>query len=98
MRERVFTPARVTATTFDDPAYSSPTFSPGFRRGLICGVRKSLVVDSRFKTPASGIISTVEDLARFAVAIFDRRLVTDASANVMFSVRPDSPNRLLLTF
>jgi CubicO group peptidase (beta-lactamase class C family) len=97
MRDRVFIPAGMTATTFDDPAYSSPTFSPGFRRGLIYGVRQSLVVDTRFKTPASGIISTVDDLARFAVAIFDRRLVTDASASEMFSVRPDGEGRALFT-
>jgi CubicO group peptidase (beta-lactamase class C family) len=96
MKERVFAPARLTATTFDHPAYTSPTFSSGFRRGLF-GLRPSKVVDTRFKTPASGIISTVNDLARFAVAIFDRRLVTDSTAAEMFSVQPDPEGRAAFT-
>jgi CubicO group peptidase (beta-lactamase class C family) len=97
MKDRVFAPARMTETTFDHPTFSSPTFSPGFRRGLIYGLRPSLVVDTRFKTPASGIISTVNDLARFAIAIFERKLVTEATANEMFSVQPDSEGREIFT-
>jgi len=86
MKERVFLPTGMASTTFDSPAYSSPTFSPGYRRGLMYGLRPSLVVDTRFKTPASGIISSVNDLARFATAIFDRKLVTEDTAHEMFSV------------
>jgi CubicO group peptidase (beta-lactamase class C family) len=97
MRDRIFTPAGMTATTFDYPGYSSPTFSPGYRRGLIYGLRPSLVVDTRFKTPASGIISTVDDLARFVMAIFNRKLVTEAAANEMFSIRPDGEGRAVFT-
>jgi CubicO group peptidase (beta-lactamase class C family) len=96
MKQRVFAPARLTATTFDDPEYTSPTFSPGFRWGLF-GLRPSKVVDTRFKTPASGIISTVNDMARFAVAIFDHTLATDSTANDMFRVQPDSEGRAIFT-
>jgi D-alanyl-D-alanine carboxypeptidase len=96
MKERVFAPAGLTATTFDDPAYASPTFSPGFRWGLF-GLRSSKVVDTRFKTAASGIISTVNDMARFAIAIFDRRLVTDSTADEMFTVQPDPEGRAIFT-
>lgn len=96
MKQRVFVPAGLTATTFDDPAYSSPTFSPGFRWGLF-RLRPSKVVDTRFKTPASGIISTVNDMARFAVAIFDRRLVADSAAIEMFRVQPDQEGRAAFT-
>ena len=97
MRDRIFAPAGMTATTLDYPGYSSPTFSPGYRRGLIYGLRPSLVVDTRFKAPASGIISTVNDLARFVMAIFNRRLVTEAAANEMFSTRPDGEGRTVFT-
>jgi CubicO group peptidase (beta-lactamase class C family) len=97
IRRRVLEPAGMNSTTFDDPAYTSDTFSPGFRRGTIYGLRPSLVVDTRFKTPASGIISTANDLARFAIAVFDGRLVTDAAAKDMFSVTPDSDGRAVFT-
>ena len=97
MKDRVFVTAGMTATTFDHPAYSSPTFSPGYRRGLVYGLRPSLVVDTRFKTPASGIISTVNDLARFAIAIFERKLVTETTATEMFSVRLDGEGRRIFT-
>jgi CubicO group peptidase (beta-lactamase class C family) len=97
MKDRVFAPAGMAATTFDHPAYVSPTFSPGYRRGLIYGLRPSLVVDTRFKTPASGIISTVNDLARFVMAIFDRKLVTEMTANEMFRVRPDGERGAVFT-
>jgi CubicO group peptidase (beta-lactamase class C family) len=97
MKDRVFGPAGMTSTTFDHPTFSSPTFSPGYRRGLIYGLRPSLVVDTRFKTPASGLISSVNDLARFAIAIFDRKVVTEATAKEMFSIQPDGEGGRLFT-
>jgi len=97
MRDRVFAPAGMTSTTFDHPEYRSPTFSPGYRRGLIYGLRPSLVVDTRFKTPASGIISSVADLARFAIATFDRTLLTEDTAREMFSIRGDGEGRTTFT-
>jgi CubicO group peptidase (beta-lactamase class C family) len=97
MSERVFARAGMRSTTFDRPDYASATFSPGFRRGFIYGLRPSLVVDTRFKMPASGIISTVDDLVRFVSAIFDRTLVTETSAAEMFRIEPDSGGRTMFT-
>jgi CubicO group peptidase (beta-lactamase class C family) len=48
----------------------------------------SIVVDTRFKMPASGMISTVNDLARFAIALFDRRLLPERLVQEMLSTRP----------
>ena len=97
MKARVFGPAGMNATTFDYPEYTSPTFSPGFRRGILYGLRPSAVVDTRFKTPASGIISTVNDLARFAIAIFERTVVNDAQVNEMFRIQPDAEGHATFT-
>jgi serine beta-lactamase-like protein LACTB, mitochondrial len=88
LRTRIFTPAGLTATTFDEPTYSSATFSQGFRRGLL-GFGPSEVVDTRFKTPASGIISTVNDMARFAVALLDDKVLDDSLVSEMFRVVRD---------
>jgi len=97
MKTRVFDAAGMAATAFDKPTCDSPTFSPGFRRGLLYGLRPSLVVDTRFKLPSSGIISTVNDLARFAIAVLDRKLVTETTAKDMFSIRPDGQGRGVFT-
>jgi CubicO group peptidase (beta-lactamase class C family) len=97
MNEGVFGRAAMRSTTFDRPDYTSATFSPGFRRGIIYGLRPSLVVDTRFKTPASGIISTVGDLVRFVSGIFDRTLVTETSVQEMFRIEPDGDGRTTFT-
>ena len=90
LQGRVFAPVGLTATTFDEPGYRSPVFSPGFRGGILSGLRPSEVVDTRFKTPASGVISTVSDMTRFASALFDGRLLSKALVAEMFRVERDS--------
>jgi CubicO group peptidase (beta-lactamase class C family) len=93
IRERVLAPAGMTSTAFDRPDFVSPTFSSGFRGGLLSGLRPSEVVDTRFKTPASGIISTVTDMSRFASALFEGRLVPAALVTEMFKVERDGDGR-----
>jgi CubicO group peptidase (beta-lactamase class C family) len=87
VREQIFAPAQMRGSAFDSPTYSSPTFSPGFvmRAGK---PQPSVIVDTRFKTPASGIISTVNDLSRFATALMERRLLNEAMFREMTSARP----------
>lgn len=86
IRERVLSPAQMTHTVFDKPDYTSDTFSPGFR--MSGRFIPSLVVDTRFKTPASGIISTANDLMRFADALFTHRIISATSFADMLAVRP----------
>jgi CubicO group peptidase (beta-lactamase class C family) len=90
MKERLFRPAGLSATMFDSPGYQSSTFSQGFRAGLLYGLRPSLIVDTRFKTPASGLISTVMDMTKFLSALFDQRLLPSDLLTEMFKVQRDS--------
>ena len=87
IKERIFAPAQMQDSAFDSPTFTSPTFSPGFvlrnRRP-----QPSVVVDTRFKMPSSGIISTVNDLTRFASALIDKRLLPEAMFREMTSTRP----------
>ena len=83
----ILTPASMRQTTFDEPAYAAPNFSPGFRMAG-GSLQPSLVVDTRFKMPASGMISTVNDLALFAIALFERRLLPEPIFREMLSTRP----------
>jgi CubicO group peptidase (beta-lactamase class C family) len=83
----VLAAASMQNTTFDEPAYGATDFSPGFRM-RDGAFQPSVVVDTRFKMPASGLISTVNDLARFAIALFDRRLLPEPLFREMLSTRP----------
>ncbi|MEX2152138.1 MAG: serine hydrolase domain-containing protein [Gemmatimonadaceae bacterium] len=85
IRKLVLAPSAMKDTTFDSPSYSSPTFSPGFR--MSGRFLPSVIVDTRFKTPASGIISTVNDLARFANALIAGQLISGASFQEMVAIR-----------
>jgi CubicO group peptidase (beta-lactamase class C family) len=86
IKERIFAPAQMQHSTFDSPTFTSPTFSPGFVL-LNRRPQPSVVVDTRFKMPSSGIISTVNDLTRFASALFDKRLLPAAMFREMTSTR-----------
>lgn len=86
VQEHVLRPAGMNDTAFDAPEYSDARFSQGFRmRGG--RLQPSVVVDTRFKMPSSGIISTVNDLSRFAIALFDRVLLPETQLQEMLSTR-----------
>ena len=89
LQEHVLKPAGMTGTTFDAPDYRSPQFSQGFRI-VRSKFQPSIIVDTRFKMPSSGVISTVNDLARFAIALFDRKLLPDAQFRQMITA-PSRP-------
>jgi len=89
LRARVLDPAGMTATVADRPDFAAQDFSPGFR------VEKgrpvpSEVVDTRFKQPASGAISTASDLARFVMALHDGKLLQPASRQLLFTPQTTS--------
>lgn len=96
IRARIFEPAQLSGSAFDSPAFTSPQFSPGFRlqRGKLAS---SEVVDTRFKLPASGLISTVNDLVRFASALFDGTLLSPQLFQEMLTV-PSFPSGELSRF
>jgi CubicO group peptidase (beta-lactamase class C family) len=68
----------------DMPTFMAPDFSPGYRPGALYGLRPSVVVDTRFKTSASGLIISTRDLLRFALALTDDTLLTASSRAGMF--------------
>ncbi len=85
LKQSVLDPAGLADTAIDEPTYRSPRFSPGFRfRGG--KLQASQVVDTRFKTPASGLISSVSDMARFAIALLDGTLLPSLLSQEMLTV------------
>lgn len=86
LAEHVFDPAGMTATVQDRPDFDGLGFSPGWR------VRDgelvpSAVVDTRFKVSASGLISSVVDLSRFAVALYEGSLLGPEATRELFEAQ-----------
>jgi CubicO group peptidase (beta-lactamase class C family) len=80
--------AGATGAARDTPSFAAPDFSPGYRPGMLYGVRRSVIVDTRFKTPASGLIISTQDLLRFALALTDDTLLSESSRTAMFRPQP----------
>lgn len=76
VRELVLDPAEMARTRQDGPELAGMV-SPGFRPGKGGKMVASEVVDTRFKAPASGVASTAPDLARFAIALLEQRLLDE---------------------
>ena len=75
MREHVFDPARMESTRDDDPAAIIPRRAEGYYLAENGELRNARAVDMSSKLPAGGFITTAEDLARFAIALMDHRVV-----------------------
>jgi CubicO group peptidase (beta-lactamase class C family) len=84
LRASVLDPARMTTTVADRPDFEDADFTHGFRvvRGRVV---RADVVDTRFKQPASGLISSAADLGRFAVALYQHELLPEAAQAALFS-------------
>lgn len=81
--EHVFKPAGMTQTVLDDSTLNIPNRAVGYRKGLLGfawlswlrGVHQAPAHDTSIKVPAGGLVSTVDDMARFAIAVMSGQLV-----------------------
>ena len=90
MRDRVFGPAGMHATQVDDPLEIITNRARGYQ--IVEGtLLNSRAVDMTSKIPAGGFITTAPDLARFAIAVMDHRLVSSETFEDMITpqVLPD---------
>ena len=79
MRENVFKPAKMGHTKADNVYDIIPNRARGYAPkvyGQFDGnLRNAALADTSYKIPAGGLVSTVEDLANFAIAVQDGTLV-----------------------
>lgn len=76
MRRQLFEPAGMTSTRDDDPSVIIPRRAGGYLLGEDGRLRNSRAVDMSSKLPAGGFVTTAEDLARFAAAVMNHRLIS----------------------
>lgn len=85
IRENIFGPAEMTATQADDHytviAYRTRFYSKD-KSGRVINAD---FLDSSYKIPGGGLISSADDMARFEVAILNDRLIHRATRDIMWT-------------
>jgi CubicO group peptidase (beta-lactamase class C family) len=91
MRHSVFIPANMNQTQVDDRFAIIP-YRTRFYEKLDSGViRNSDFLDSSYKIPGGGWLSSAEDMARFEVAILNDKLIRRATRDLMWTpLKPSS--------
>ena len=92
VREHIFVPAGMTRTEPDDVTKTIKDRAKLYGKGLIYKATGTFprmteagALDPSDRLPAGGLVSTVEDLARFAIAIQQGKLVSNASRDLMWT-------------
>lgn len=75
LRENIFKPAGMTSTFVDDVYAIIPHRARGYRKTPAGEVRNAPLHDTSIKVPGGGLVTTVEDLANFAIAVNTNQLV-----------------------
>jgi serine beta-lactamase-like protein LACTB len=69
VRENIFKPAGMDRIRVDDHFEIIPNRAQGYQKNARGELRNSGLLDTSYKIPAGGLASTVEDIARFAIAL-----------------------------
>ncbi len=75
VRKNIFEPAGMATIRDDDPAAIIPNRAQGYERTRDGALRNSALADVSYKIPGGGFCSTVEDLAKFAIALQSGKLL-----------------------
>lgn len=84
MRREILVPMGMTSTGLEEPATILPSRARGYLRadGVL---RHAPFVDLSVRAPGSGLVSTAPDLAAFAIALLEGRLLGDALRTKMLT-------------
>lgn len=75
LRENIFKPAGMTRTFVDDVYAIIPNRARGYRKTQNGEIRNAPLHDTSIKVPGGGLVTTAEDLAKFAIAISSNQFV-----------------------
>jgi serine beta-lactamase-like protein LACTB, mitochondrial len=85
VRQNVFKPAEMDRIRVDNVADIIPNRAQGYTRTKTGELHNSLLADSSYKIPGGGFIATVEDLAKFAIAMQTGTLVKKETLQQMWT-------------
>lgn len=85
VRDQIFRPAGMDRMRVDSVAEIIPNRAQGYRLTDKGELINSPLADNSYKVPGGGLVSTVEDLARFAVAVETNRLLKKETTELMFT-------------
>ena len=85
LRGNVFRPAGMKNMAVDDARVTIPNRADGYAKSKSGEVINATPADTSSKIPGGGLVGTVEDLARFAVAMQTGRLLKKDTLNQMWS-------------
>jgi serine beta-lactamase-like protein LACTB, mitochondrial len=85
LRESIFIPAGMTHTQVDDRYAIIPYRTRFYHKDKSGAVVNAEFLDSSYKIPGGGWLSSAEDMARFEVAVLNDRLIRRASRDVMWT-------------
>jgi serine beta-lactamase-like protein LACTB len=92
VQESIFAPAGMVNTIPDDARKPSPSGTAYFSKGLVYKVTgkfarrsKAQSIDVSDRLPAGGLLSTAEDMMRFAIALQYGKLVNDSTREQMWT-------------
>jgi serine beta-lactamase-like protein LACTB len=83
LRERVFEPAGMKEARADDVFEIIPHRARGYERDPTGALRNAGLADTSYKIPGGGLCATARDVARFALAFEDGKLVHAETRNLM---------------
>jgi serine beta-lactamase-like protein LACTB, mitochondrial len=85
MRQNVFIPAKMEQTQADDRFAIIPYRTRFYEKRDSGAVRNAEFLDSSYKMPGGGWLSSAEDMARFEVAILNDKLIRRATRDLMWT-------------
>ncbi len=85
VRANIFQPANMAQMRVDDLFTIIPNRAQGYQKSAGGELRNSGLLDTSYKIPAGGLASTVEDLARFAIALQQGALVKPETLTLMWT-------------
>jgi len=85
LRRIVFQPAGMTTTRIDDLTQIIPNRSRSYTHAKDGSVRNAKSIDLSNRIPAAGILSTADDIARFAIVLESGKLLSPKALQVMWA-------------
>lgn len=87
VKENVFEPAGMEETQADNFFAVIPHRTRWYHKDKSGVVQNAGVLDSSYKIPGGGLISSADDMARFEIAIMANKLVKPATREVMWTIQ-----------